>query len=133
MRIYFFTITFLTFCFSSCSNQPEGSSVEDLTGTWSVISASRNGKTISTLENVYLEFNANQELTSNLPLNPATDVYTVPFEFEKDVISYTLGNQPYSLAIEQLADTLILNTNIRNAEFKLVLARQSSSETESGN
>ena len=113
----------------SCNSSPSVDVQESLSGSWEVHSATRNGQPIDVLANVFFEF-SESDFTTNFPVSRQHSEFTVPYELNKNTISYTLDDQPFSLNIEGLSDTLVLSTELMKYQFELALVR--SSESESG-
>jgi len=117
------TLTIFILCFVACKSDVPVEPVEtdQLVGKWDVFFVSRNGKETKTTENAYFEFQADNQIKSNL----FPDEFSRTFQLDNDKISIDSTELLKFLEIDNLAnDTLILDTKIKSFEMQFKLKRQ---------
>lgn len=109
---------------SSCGSEP-GNQQELLLGRWELTEATRNGSPTESLSDLYFVFNADGSMNTNLPLPGMTEETSYKLD-GRNIYQYS-EDLPDDLSyyIDEIGDsTLILSTEIRNARFSFVLAKQ---------
>jgi len=122
MRII--ALTFLIACLSACKSdtpKAEALKTDQLIGKWDVYFVSRNGKETKTTENAYFEFQADNQIKSNL----FQDEESRTFNLDERKISIENTELLKYLDIDQLLnDTLILDSKIKSFEMQFKLKKQ---------
>ena len=91
-----------------------------LLGKWELQTAERAGKSTGSLRGLYFEFGEDGSLKTNILTVPEEGTY----ELKEDIIEQRNTQVSIDYKLEELGDsTLTLSTNLRNTDFKFVLAR----------
>ncbi|MCB0641955.1 MAG: hypothetical protein KDC44_09965 [Phaeodactylibacter sp.] len=112
----------------ACSNEPtveEENLSDQLIGRWEVIQALRNDQPTETMTDFYLEFGADNRMTSNL--NGAAE--QVPYELKDKVIHQKSDRMPVDFNIVDLSDSLmVLTMSMRNTNFRFTFQKAMAEE-----
>lgn len=92
-----------------------------LRGRWHVVSAERNGRTTSTLEDAYFFFENDSILYTNILRNNISVNYRVQ---ENQILQGGAQSIVYDI-VEISDDSLILSSKIRDYDFKFFLVKDS--------
>lgn len=105
----------------TCKNEPvETIDSQKIIGKWQISSATRNGDATKTLDNLYFSFFEDGKMETNLPTISGSSNYTL----DGSTIEQRKDKQEVNYTIESVGDsTLVLNTKIRDFDFRLVLAK----------
>jgi hypothetical protein len=90
-----------------------------LHGKWQVVSAERNGRSTSTLEDAYFHFENDSILSTNILRKDISVSYEV---HENQIIQGGTPSMTYNID-ELLGDSLILSSRIKDYDFKFYLVR----------
>jgi hypothetical protein len=123
-RLSFYTLLVGVLLFGSCTQDPKEPALiieEVLPGYWELISATRNGKSVPSLENTYFEFDSLGTVSTNFTGEQVVTEYNI-------VDSTIIYNQEGTSSkfdfniIHQ--DTIVLNTVMRKIfKFELLVHR----------
>lgn len=112
----------------ACTNEPtaeEENLSDQLIGRWEVIQALRNDQPTETMTDFYLEFGADQQMTSNL----TGAVEQVAYELKDKVIHQKSTRLPVDFNIVDLRDSvLVLTMTMRNTDFRFTFQKADAAE-----
>ncbi len=89
----------------------------DLVGNWKVIEAYKSGKKTSLLDNGYFKIDTNNRFSTNI----LADTSYYPFILKNEVISVNSKDRYHVIA--KTSDTLIMDANLRNFNFRFVTVK----------
>ena len=108
----------------ACGNE-EKFSQNALLGNWELVNATRDGRRAPSVEGAYFNFLEDGTLQTNIASSPETATYKV----EGMVIQQRESRFEIDYTIEELTDTsLVLITELRNAQFRFFLKRAATEE-----
>ena len=121
----FLFATILMSSLFACSNEPSEEEVnlsELLVGHWDVIQALRDDQPTETMTDFFMEFGADNTMTSNL----AGAAEKVEYELKNDVIHQKTGRMPLDFQIMNLTDSLmVLSMTMRDTDFRFTFQKSS--------
>ena len=106
---------------AACSETTTKDIQKDIQGKWELYAAQRDGKSTSTFEGTYFDFE-DDTLTSNFPSIPKIP-YTVPIKVSDNTITNLEQEVVFIVEPENYADTLHLSTMVQGYGFDLMLRR----------
>jgi predicted HTH transcriptional regulator len=117
-KFLFFSLLFLA-TMVACDTQNDERHAT-IIGKWYIAFAERNNAKINTLEGTVFEFTNDKQLVTNIP-----QIGSGKYRFKGDkIVQDGASNVEYS--IEELTkDKLVLNTQIKSFDFKLIFTRDS--------
>lgn len=108
----------------ACGNE-EKVSQNTLLGKWEIANATRDGRRAPSVEGLYFNFMEDGTLQTNI----ASSAETATYKVEGMVIQQRESRFEIDYTIEELTDTsLILTTELRNAQFRFFLKRATTEE-----
>ncbi|MEL6718864.1 MAG: lipocalin family protein [Bacteroidota bacterium] len=104
---------------TACNTDPKTEvDTNQLLGKWEVNEATRDGKETSTLDQLYFTFSEDGNMETNMPTLDRVSTYAL----KGSEIQQRGSGIENDYIIESLSDDkLILVTNIRNTEFRMIL------------
>jgi len=123
-RPLFFTCIIGLIIFGSCTTEPEDPPIlieEVLPGYWELINANRNGKTVSSLEGTYFEFDSLGTVSTNFTGEQVVTDYNI---VDSSIVYKNEGSDTnFDFHIVH-PDTLMLKTTMRKIfKFELLVHR----------
>jgi len=123
-RLYFFICIIALIIFGSCSPEPKEPPIlieEVLPGYWELINATRNGKSVPSLEGTYFEFDSLGAVSTNFTGQQVVTDYTIA----DSSIIYNNEGRDTKLDFSIIhPDTLMLKTKMRKIfKFELLVQR----------
>ena len=120
--LLFSTVMLFTCC------EPEDNIYENqIIGRWELKEAQRDNRPAPYLEDTYFEFYEDQSLITNFNLTGSVD--QGKYEIKDNVLEQLESDLNLSYTIESINDSsLVLSTNLQNANFRLLLNKRSLQE-----
>lgn len=115
---------FIAMLLFACGNE-EKFDQNTLLGHWELVNATRDGRRAPSVEGAYFDFMEDGALQTNIASSPETATY----KLEGMVIQQRESRFEIDYTIEELTDTtLVLTTELRNAQFRFFLRKGAKEE-----
>ena len=122
MSLRFFATLLLVVALAGSCEDDQVDHQADLLGRWEVITAFRNQMPTESLTGLYYDFAADGQLRTNMTGAEESYVYSLA----SNVLEQRQGTLDADYEIEALgADTLILRTELRRKQFRIILQKAS--------
>lgn len=105
--------------FASCGTDKSTLTFNDISGTWSIASAKRDGKITRVLEGAYLSFLNDSLMNTNITGDTTDYKYTI-----KEQVIRQVGDPIIEYQLESLqGDSLILNSIINDTKYNFLFVK----------
>lgn len=119
MSFSHFLFLSLIILLASCGADKSSLTINDISGTWSIVSAKRNGKTTRVLEGAYLSFLNDSLMNTNITGDTMDYKYTI-----KEQVIRQIGDPIIEYQLKSLqGDSLILNSIINDSKYNFLFIK----------
>ncbi len=119
----FVLIAVATIVAIGCQPDKPKATLDNVTGAWTVVAATRNERPTQLLNGTFFAFDAAGQVRSNLPLTENAGDWTANFNFANDS-TLRFGTPPLDYTLKSWSDsTLELEFTTRGLPFRLMLQR----------